>query len=661
VNRKSLCLPLALSFAVGMFSFFLLPSSFAQGTAFFYQGQLNDGGGPANGSYNLQFTAYNALTSGQAVSGTVTNYAVGVSNGLFTTTIDFGTNVFTGPNLWLGIGVCTNGTNAYTFLSPRQPILPVPYAIFANSASNLVGILPSSQLSGTLPASAFTGYTGTVAFTNGADIFSGSFSGNGAGVTNVNVTNLTGVLADAQLPSNTAYVNSNQTFTANNTFTGNNTFTASNTFDGASTFTNLYANSFSGSFFGNGLVGWIVVAGTTEQASIDHGYLLTNAQNVAVTLPPTANAGDIVRIAGAGASGWEAAQNAGQSVLGSFTTYGQNWVQSDANDLNFKSIASSPDGTIMAAAYSGANGDGVAISQNSGKTWSVNSGPNTFTFQAVAVSPNDETLALAAFDQPIYTSTNFGLSWVEGSPLSDDWVGLASTGTGNNFVAVASGVGIYTNSGSTWTLSYSSGGNNWTSVALASGGSELVASESGVGIFASLNAGESWSEVYPSGLNWQCVACSAAGNRMVAGVGNGGIYLSTDSGAAFTEVSTLPTSAAWTGVASSSDGSKLEAVAAGGNIYTSADWGATWATNAPQGIWTCVTSSSSGSVVAAGINTNSAVGSYGIYTSQATSQTTTTVGTGGYISGGQGSAVELQYIGNGQFMPVGSEGTIWGH
>jgi hypothetical protein len=37
------------------------------------------------------------------------------------------------------------------------------------------------------------------------------------------------------------------------------------------------------------------------------------------------------------------------------------------------------------------------------------------------------------------------------------------------------------------------------------------------------------------------------------------------------------------------------------------------------------------------------------------------VGTNGYITGGQGTAVELQYIGNNQFMPVSSAGTIWAH
>ena len=36
----------------------------AQGTAFTYQGRLNDGGAPANGSYDLQFILYNAGVGG---------------------------------------------------------------------------------------------------------------------------------------------------------------------------------------------------------------------------------------------------------------------------------------------------------------------------------------------------------------------------------------------------------------------------------------------------------------------------------------------------------------------------------------------------------------------------------------------------------------------
>ena len=185
----------------------------AQGTAFTYQGWLNDGGNLANSNYDLAFTLYTSTNlPGTVVAGPVTNSAVPVTNGQFMVTLDFGAGAFTGPDRWLQIAVRATGTTNFTALSPRQRLTPVPYAIFANSASNLVGVLASTQLVGTLPAGAFAGYTNTVALTNGANLFSGAFSGtfngNGANLTNLNATQLTfGTVADARQSTNVALLN----------------------------------------------------------------------------------------------------------------------------------------------------------------------------------------------------------------------------------------------------------------------------------------------------------------------------------------------------------------------------------------------------------------------------------------------------------------------
>src|SRR5690349_8717027 len=56
----------------------------AQGTAFTYQGQLNNNGSPANGSFDLQFTLFNTGTGGSSVAGPLTNSATAVINGLLT-------------------------------------------------------------------------------------------------------------------------------------------------------------------------------------------------------------------------------------------------------------------------------------------------------------------------------------------------------------------------------------------------------------------------------------------------------------------------------------------------------------------------------------------------------------------------------------------------
>ena len=122
----------------------------AQGTAFTYQGQLQNNGSPANGSYNLAFSLFSTSNAVTTIAGPVTNDAVNVTNGMFTVQIDFGAEVFTGQTTWLQIGVASNGVSAFTTLRPLQELTPVPEAIYANRASNLLGALPSAQLSGTL-------------------------------------------------------------------------------------------------------------------------------------------------------------------------------------------------------------------------------------------------------------------------------------------------------------------------------------------------------------------------------------------------------------------------------------------------------------------------------------------------------------------------------
>jgi len=119
-------------------------TALAQGTAFTYQGQLQNNGSPASGTYNLTFTLFNTNTSGVAIAGPVTNTAVNVTNGLFTTMVNFG-NAFAGASNWLEIGVSTNGANAFITLLPRQQVTPTPYAI---TAENVVGLTVQENTNG---------------------------------------------------------------------------------------------------------------------------------------------------------------------------------------------------------------------------------------------------------------------------------------------------------------------------------------------------------------------------------------------------------------------------------------------------------------------------------------------------------------------------------
>src|SRR3954453_12701593 len=111
-------------------SFFItLNSAFGQGSAFTYQGRLNDGASPATGTYDLRFTLLDSTNlPGTVIAGPVTNSAASITNGLFTVTIDFGAVVFDGNARWLEIAARTNLAGAFSVLSPRQKITSTPYA-----------------------------------------------------------------------------------------------------------------------------------------------------------------------------------------------------------------------------------------------------------------------------------------------------------------------------------------------------------------------------------------------------------------------------------------------------------------------------------------------------------------------------------------------------
>ena len=185
---------LTLKFAAGLvlFATLGLPISavLAQGAAFTYQGQLQNNGSPASGTYNLTFSLYNASSGGSVVAGPLTISGVIVSNGLFTVQIDFGAGVFTGQTNYLEIGVETNGGGSFTTLSPRQQLTPTPYAIFSESAGNLVGTLPASQITGQisngqLANSSITVSPGTGLTGGGTVPLGGSTMLNNAGVLSV--------------------------------------------------------------------------------------------------------------------------------------------------------------------------------------------------------------------------------------------------------------------------------------------------------------------------------------------------------------------------------------------------------------------------------------------------------------------------------------------
>ncbi|MFO1507582.1 MAG: hypothetical protein U1F23_11030 [Lysobacterales bacterium] len=153
---------LALACALGVTAAYADPL----GSAFTYQGQLNDGGAPANGSYDLKFDLYTTASGGTSID-SIELDAQAVSGGLVNASLDFTDLPFNGQALWVEVSVRPAGDGSFTTLSPRQVINATPYALYALNAPGSGGGL-------TLP------FAGSAA--SSGSVFSVTNTGSGGGI-----------------------------------------------------------------------------------------------------------------------------------------------------------------------------------------------------------------------------------------------------------------------------------------------------------------------------------------------------------------------------------------------------------------------------------------------------------------------------------------------
>jgi len=148
------------------------------GTAFTYQGQLMEGGDPADGLYDLRFILYDSEVGGSQVGSIVYKNSTLVSDGLFSVDLDFGASAFAGQARWLEIGVGPGGSGTYTALSDRQEITPTPYALYAMNADTLDGQQGTFFLDA---SNVDAGVLDTARYSAAADLAGEGYLGDGAG------------------------------------------------------------------------------------------------------------------------------------------------------------------------------------------------------------------------------------------------------------------------------------------------------------------------------------------------------------------------------------------------------------------------------------------------------------------------------------------------
>jgi hypothetical protein len=128
----------------------------AQTSVFTYQGRLTDCGTPANGTYDLEFRLFDAVTDGNQLPQpnpiTITFsglQGVSVVNGVFTVQLNFGgASVFDGGTRWLAIAVKKPADASFEPLTPRQSLNSTPYAIKSLNSTSADTATNSTQLGG---------------------------------------------------------------------------------------------------------------------------------------------------------------------------------------------------------------------------------------------------------------------------------------------------------------------------------------------------------------------------------------------------------------------------------------------------------------------------------------------------------------------------------
>ncbi len=146
-------------YAVTAFLFLALAAR-AQTTAFTYQGQLDSNNAPATGP--LRFPVSDLQCEHQRRGRAADERAGGRHQRLVHRDVEFWQRGFlTAATRWLEIGVRTNGdTNAYTVLSPRQPMTsrPTRSSPSTRRCSNAVVLtapLQATNITGVVPATNF--------------------------------------------------------------------------------------------------------------------------------------------------------------------------------------------------------------------------------------------------------------------------------------------------------------------------------------------------------------------------------------------------------------------------------------------------------------------------------------------------------------------------
>ncbi len=248
-----------------------------------------------------------ALSLGGALTTAGALTTVGAFGVTFTFTNTTGVTFPTSGTLATTAGTVANATNIAITDDTTTNASMLPVWVTTNTG-NLPAKVSSTKIT-------FNPSTATLTTT----IFAGALSGNATTATTA--TNATNVATTATNSTNASFF---PTFVASGTSGNQGVDTATGLTFNPSTNT-LTTTTFSGALNGNATTAtsattagngftWNDVAGTSQAAVANNGYIISNAGQTTVTIPATIAEGAVLAIAGKGAAGWILQANTGQVI-----------------------------------------------------------------------------------------------------------------------------------------------------------------------------------------------------------------------------------------------------------------------------------------------------------------------------------------------------------
>lgn len=284
------------------------------------------------------------------------------------------------------------------------------------------------------------------------------------------------------------------------------------------------------------ITNWASVASSADgrrlvaAASVGLIYISTNAgSNWTPTSAPSTNWTAVASSSDGSRLAAAAGNYNGSAPVYVSTNHGVTWTDAGVPYYGWMCAASSADGIALVVGSDGLAGGWIFASTNGGTTW-----PFAYTSRCHSIASSADGQKLAAVwsvgghfgGGNVSTSTNGGATWSSTTYTGSAqlWESVACSADGTKLVAgTASSIYTSPDFGITWIPASTPVAGYY--VASSADATRLVAAGIGAGqMFASTNSGANWTQTEAPAAYWHSVASSADGCKLVAAAYGGGIY-----------------------------------------------------------------------------------------------------------------------------------------